>query len=51
MRFFSSVLTVLAVAVASLAQAQEQVIPERWVVVSPDTDFYGADLTPMFDTT
>ena len=48
MRFLVRILAILSLVTA--AQAQEQLIPERWVVVSPDTDFYGADLTPMFDT-
>ncbi|WP_370229344.1 PAN/Apple domain-containing protein, partial [Cognatishimia sp.] len=49
MQFFGKILAVLALATS--VQAQEQLIPDRWVVVSPDTDFFGADLTPMFDTT
>ncbi|MCH2249159.1 MAG: alpha-2-macroglobulin family protein [Cognatishimia sp.] len=48
MRFLVRILAILSLVTA--AHAQEQLIPERWVVVSPDTDFYGADLTPMFDT-
>jgi uncharacterized protein YfaS (alpha-2-macroglobulin family) len=53
MRVLANILGMVSLVTASLvtlAQAQEPLIPERWVVVSPNTDFYGADLTPMFDT-
>ncbi|MEO0401173.1 MAG: alpha-2-macroglobulin family protein [Pseudomonadota bacterium] len=41
---------VWVIAVASLAQAQ-QVVPQDRYVMSRDTDFYGADRTALFDTT
>ncbi|KAA8610737.1 alpha-2-macroglobulin family protein [Salipiger aestuarii] len=40
----------LGLFVAQFAAAQP-VLPERRIVVSPDMDFYGADLQPLFDTT
>ena len=33
------------------ALAQEDVVPERRTIVSRDVDFYGGDLTNIFDTT
>ncbi|MCP9481018.1 alpha-2-macroglobulin family protein [Shimia sp. CNT1-13L.2] len=37
--------------IAHSSIAQEQVVPERRAVLSFDVDFYGADLTQIFDTT
>ena len=41
----------LAILTVLPALAQEAVIPERRAVVSRDVDFYGGDLTNIFDTT
>ncbi|WP_127113033.1 alpha-2-macroglobulin family protein [Shimia sediminis] len=36
---------------AETALAQETYVPDRRIVVSRDVDFYGSDLTNLFDTT
>ncbi len=36
---------------ASFASAQDNLIPDRRIVVSRDVDFYGSDLQNIFDTT
>ncbi|MBR9844411.1 MAG: alpha-2-macroglobulin family protein, partial [Rhodobacteraceae bacterium] len=41
----------LAVFTVQTSLAQEAAIPERRAVVSRDVDFYGGDLTNIFDTT
>ena len=42
---------ILAVSFAFPALAQSSLIPEQRLVYSKDIDFYGADLTNLFDTT
>ncbi|WP_243611707.1 alpha-2-macroglobulin family protein [Shimia aestuarii] len=49
MRLFLA--TVLGLLTAQFAFAQEDMIPERRAIVSRDVDFYGGDLTNIFDTT
>jgi len=45
-RFFSVMLLCILAAQATAQGA----VPERREVVTPDTDFFGADLQPLFDT-
>jgi uncharacterized protein YfaS (alpha-2-macroglobulin family) len=47
-RLFSTVILVLGFALPAAAQPP---VPDRHQSVTRDTDFYGADLQPLFDTT
>ena len=49
MRWFLAVLTGLFFAQSTLAE--DSFVPDRRIVVSRDVDFYGSDLTNVFDTT
>ena len=49
MRWLVAALSVLIIAQSSLAE--ETYVPDRRIVVSRDVDFYGSDLTNLFDTT
>jgi len=40
-----------ALSLIGTAQAQSSAIPEQRLVYSKDVDFFGADLTNLFDTT
>lgn len=48
LRFISSVILFGLIAIQATAQGT---VPERREVITLDTDFYGADLQPLFDTT
>ena len=44
-------LSLVATAQVALAQVAPTAIPEKRAVVTPDVDFYGSDLTALFETT
>lgn len=50
-RIFSVILLLVTAAQATAQGTGQSAIPERREVITLDTDFYGADLQPLFDTT